>query len=123
MSDWQKVRVSFTDADGNRVSAVMWALHGSAANGLCLSVEDDNPIYMEVDGSVKVTPIRELPTGVGAVIRVNKPYFSDTRDLYTHVGSGWWKNLEGDDVSATAEDNGFDKKSWPWEILSEGIQL
>lgn len=113
MSD-EKVRVLFTDADGNDVSAVMFR------------VPNRNSVHcpgVEIHGELSVTPIRELPTGVGAVVRVNKPQFSGTRDLYTHVGSGWWTNLEVDDVFATAERNGFDDKQWPWEVLSEGIQI
>jgi hypothetical protein len=119
MGVWQKVRVSFNDADGSEVSAVMF----KEPRGDYYVTKNGGGACVMASKDLTVAPIRDLPTGVGAVIRVNKPQFSDTRDLYTHVGGGWWTNLEGDDVSATAEDNGFDKKSWPWEILSEGIQL
>lgn len=72
MSNWQKVRVTFTDAEGNEVSAVMWALpkyyptavHLNADHsdfGLCID-------WANNDKWIKVEPIRELPTRLGAVV-------------------------------------------------------
>ena len=121
MTTWQKVRVTFTDADNNEVSAVMYEdQDGDFWNGpssealLCVSL---------LRGGYEIEEIRELPTGVGAVIKVVKPIFTKARDLYCHTGNGWWTNGEGSDISAHAEYNGFDDLGWPYEILSEGIQL
>ncbi len=124
MSDWQKVRLTFTDADGSGVSAVMWRdPYGSSVYGN-RDIGPDVWIGWSDDyQGVKVEPIRELPTGVGAVIKVVKPIFTKSRDLYCHTGNGWWTNGEGSDISAHAEYNGFDDLDWPYEILSEGIQL
>ena len=53
-----KVRVEFTDADGNEVSAVMYknpARNIASCEGI------------EIVGEFACTPIRELPTGIGAM--------------------------------------------------------
>lgn len=118
MTDWQKVRVTFTDADGREVSAVMYKspTRNSAFDTLV------GP-GVEIHGEFGCEPIRELPTGVGAVIKVVKPIFTESRDLYCHTGNGRWTNGEGSDISAHAKHNGFDDLDWPYEILSEGVQL
>lgn len=126
MSDWQKVRFQFTDASGEEVSAVMWTLP-EYPTAVYLNA-DHNDIGFCInwpynDGRIKVTPIRELPTGLGAVVKVVKPQFNKGRDLYIHTGNGWWCNNEGNDISAHSDHSGFDELEWPYEVLSEGVEL
>lgn len=123
MSDWQKVKVQFKDADGMLVSATMWARSdwpdcGYSRKGACVGV------FLSWHGeaeNVTVTPIRELPTGVGAVIRMigYAAAYGDVRDVYISDQSGaWWSNNDGDCFSKQQieQDGNF-------EVLSEGIQL
>lgn len=122
MTTWQKVRVTFNDADGNEVSAVMWQ---DVLQGACVDRKKDTLwVGWNLDYAPKVTPIRELPTGVGAVIRVNdygrymKFPYDDLRDIFISDPSGrWWSNTDGDVCPDTQMDD------WQYEILSEGIQL
>lgn len=124
MTEWQKVRVQFTDADGDEVSAVMWSLGGSLSNYKD-GTPSDHPdyLYMERGVMVKVTPIRELPAGVGAVIRVTASndsfnLYGDSRDIFVSDVSGeWWGNSDGDVCANTA------MQDWQYEVLSEGIKL
>lgn len=134
MTDWQKVRVTFTDAGNNEVSAAMWAgkvepegrpdwVH-SYVYGDRKFAEGD--VSMQIGHKVTMVPIRELPTGVGAVIRVSDygDYFEgnygDLRDVYTTDASGlWWSNTDGDVISCES----IKHYDWHYEIISEGIQL
>jgi hypothetical protein len=67
--------------------------------------------------------MRELPTGVGAVIRVTASndsfnLYGDTRDIFVSDVSGeWWGNSDGDVCANTA------MQDWQYEVLSEGIKL
>ena len=73
MTDWRKVRVEFDDADGNRVSAVMWqnaVQYGAEHFWLSTEDDDDRLVSIAPTPHLTVTPIRELPTGLGAVIEV-----------------------------------------------------
>jgi len=127
MSDWQKVRVTFDDADGNTVSAVMFTTPEYLARAYRRpDISHDGVVIRWDEGRdiVKVAPIRELPTGTGAVIRVSDygPYVTgvhgDERDVYITDASGkCWSNSDGDFVTS-AEMN-----DWQYEILSEGVQL
>ena len=123
MSDFQKVRVTFTDADGKQVSAAMWAKSdwpdcGYSRKGSYVGV------FVSWCGeaeNVTVTPIRELPTGAGAVIRMtgDSAIYGDVRDVYISDQSGlWWSNNDGDVVSKEQIERNGD-----CEVLSEGIQL
>jgi len=127
MNDWQKVRVTFDDADGNTVSAVMFTTPEYRDRAYRNPDDSDVEVVVwwgyEPDG-VKVIPIRELPTGAGAVIRASDygPYVTgvhgDERDVYITDASGkCWSNSDGDFVTS-AEMN-----DWQFEILSEGVQL
>ncbi len=113
MTEWQKVRVQFTDADGDEVSAVMWSLDGSLSNHKDGTPSDyPHYLYMEHGVMVRVTPIRELPTGVGAVIRIK-----DVGVLVRNsIGIWCAANVSGDlDHPRVAE--------MEYEVLSEGIKL
>lgn len=123
MSDFQKVRVTFTDADGVLVSAAMWSLEASP--GFAYLNPDHNDLraslYWLDEGSVTATPVRKLPTGVGAVIRALgvQAKYVDVRDVYISDQSGvWWSNSDGDVVSKEQIE-----RDWTFEVLSEGIQL
>lgn len=125
MSDWQKVRIQFTDASGEEVSVVMWAPPEFRYAAYQSDNQDDVGLTLiwGEDSGVKMDAIRELPTGLGAVVKVVKPQFNKGRDLYIHTGNGWWCNNEGNDISAHSDHSGFDELEWPYEILSEGIEL
>ena len=114
--NWQKVRVAFDDADGNRVEAVMWKLPKSP-----IAWASHDPLLTGFDTSedgVTVIRIYDLPTGVGAVIRFGDNY-GDARDLYVSDVSGkWWSNSDGDTYSSQEL-----LKHGGYEVLSEGIQL
>lgn len=130
MTDWQKVRVQFNDADGNEVSAVMWHNQerdirrvwnkiDSIMRGVAgLGVGELKITWTERE-EVKVTPIRELPTGVGAVIVV-KHVDCDPTNLMRDL-TGTWIDDEGDDWLHDKLNNPDVIESW--EVLSEGIQL
>jgi len=123
MSDFQKVRVTFRDADGKQVSAAMWALEASP--GFAYLNADHNDLraslYWLDEHSVTVTPISDLPTGAGAVIRVLGAWaeYGDVRDVYISDQSGkWWSNNDGDCFSKEKIE-----KDGTYEVLSEGVQL
>ena len=120
MSEWQKVKVTFNDADGNEVSAVMWANSNYPTCVYLEANDSDVGIYVAWtlnDKRIKVTPIRELPTGVGAVIRIDSEWAAGgTSGLFVFDAEGWWHG-DGDSYKAT------DVAEWKYEILSEGIQL
>jgi hypothetical protein len=95
MTDMRKVRVSLVDADGKTHEVV-----GYRRN-------DEQPVvFMEVDSEaginksaciawigdsdVTVTPIVELPTGLGAVVEVLYGPPTNDSDQYVHVGHGKW---------------------------------
>jgi hypothetical protein len=126
MSEWQKVRVQFTDADGNKVSAALWAREGHSGVAYVTAGSNDDLLfswYPDKGQPVIVTPMRELPTGVGAVIRVTASndsfnLYGDTRDIFVSDVSGeWWGNSDGDVCANTA------MQDWQYEVLSEGIKL
>ncbi len=117
-NDWQKVKVAFDDADGNRVEAVMWKLPKSPMvwaaydPSFCVGIDTD------VEG-ITVTPIRELPTGVGAVIQISSELAASDNlhhRLFTLDAQGWWHG-DGDAYTET------DVIDWQYEVLSEGIQI
>ena len=120
MSDWQKVRVTFNDADGNGVSAVGWTWQKIEPNVFIEVLggpSDGNARTGEVPWSIcavgdKVTPIRELPTGVGAVIRLK-----DGSVLTRNIAGMWCAEESDDDMYSN------DVEKVQYEILSEGIQL
>lgn len=124
MSDFQKVRVTFTDADGKQVSAAMWQLP-SAGESAFIRADHKNYVgclswFKGID-DVKVEAIPELPIGVGAVIRALGVWaeYGDVRDVYISDQSGvWWSNNDGDVVSKEQIES-----KWTFEVLSEGIQL
>lgn len=113
MSDWQKVRVEFDDADGNRVLAVMfqdpdsdfqlWRSH-DPVDGLGLIFDSKN--------EVTVTSIRELPTSLGAVIEVPTVPGDCERLVLTSIG---WIDEMGNEVRA----GHFDVLNFT--VLSEGV--
>lgn len=118
MSDWQKVRVTFNDADGNEVSAVMWQNEDSPQS-VCTSPEVSSCwIGWNLVHGVMVSPIRELPTGVGAVIRVVDEWTTKSNPLnvFTLDAQGWW---HGDSDVYRPEQ----VAEWQYEVLSEGIQI
>lgn len=126
MSDFQKVRVTFMDADGKGVSAAMWQLP-SGGNSAFIRADHENYVgclswFNGID-DVTVTPINGLPTGAGAVIRALAlgvwAKYGDVRDVYISDQSGvWWSNNDGDVFSKEQIEH-----DWTFEILSEGIQL
>lgn len=121
MSDWQKVLITFNDADGSEVSAVMWK-HKRDECEVFSHTETSGPdLWIEWNRdyeSLTVEPIRELPTGVGAVIRCIGTFRmgDPSDDVYTLSVDGKWHN-------------GYDAKTpdqmthWEYEILSEGFQI
>lgn len=120
MSDWQKVRVTFQDADGNEVSAVMWRVENALQVWRSTDPSDEFGFLVDYEG-VAVTPIRELPTGVGAVIRVTdygetEAFGDDAYDVWVSTRTGW-TNGEG------AWEQSDLVRDWQCEILSEGIQI
>lgn len=120
-NNWQKVRVAFDDADGNRVEAVMWSLPDEASfYAEAFSAKDIvDGLWIQVPRAEGVvTPIYDLPTGAGAVIRLGRAY-GDVRDFYISDVSGkWWSNSDGDTHSSHEL-----IKHGGYEVLSEGIQL
>lgn len=120
MTDWQKVKVEFTDADGNEVSAVMWQRKGAPGEVQLWRHETDCGIlikYSHKDPAVKITPIRELPTGVGAVVRVSWVFPALEEAVLTLVATGEWIANDGDIwPSADVADSNY-------EVLSGGVQL
>lgn len=122
MPDFQKVRVTFKDADGRQVSAAMWGDNGGVLiNWNNRDVRPANYLYMEHGKDVKVETINELPTGVGAVIRALgvSARYGDVRDVYITDQSGvWWSNNDGDVASKEEIEH-----EWIFEVLSEGIEL
>lgn len=124
MSDFQKVRVTFTDADGKQVSAAMRQL-SEFATAAYFKPDHDRVLgclTWDESDDVTVTPIRELPTGVGAVIRVSDyrsaSYVTGYEDADTWVRAGeYWANGPGE----TEHDSAVSR--WEYEVLSEGIQL
>lgn len=120
MSDWQKVRVTFQDADGNEVSVPMWA-----NDYLFMGKErgDGNAWKILPGKGLKSTLIRELPTGVGAVIRVTD--YNDGMDtatggdddVYVRGVGEFWTDIEGGFAHSD------DMADWRYEVLSEGTQI
>ncbi|UXO93911.1 hypothetical protein Pan2_92 [Pseudanabaena phage Pan2] len=121
MSDWQKVRVAFNDADGNGVSAVMWRVKNALQVWRSTDPSDEFGFAVDFEG-VMVSPIRELPTGVGAVIRVTDcndgmTTVGEDGDVYVRGSGEFWTDGEGDFIHSD------DMTDWQYEILSEGIQI
>lgn len=120
MSYWQKVRVTFQDAGGNGVSAVMWRADGDGV----LYTHRDNltpALWIEWNDDyelARVELIRELPTGVGAVIRCIASFRmgNPSDDVYTLGVDGKWRSGH----EAVTPDQML---HWEYEILSEGIQI
>ena len=123
MSDWEKVRVDFTDADGNEVSAVMYYCpkHDSSAAYSAPQPSDSQGgsffiVWLDEE-AVGVTPIRELPTGVGAVVRVELGYPANREMVLVRVGPQQWRDTRGQSWYEPYV-------SWQkYEVLSEGVQL
>ena len=116
MTAWQKVRVEFDDADGNRVSAVMWR---DGSNQAAWARSDDIPRTSVVvdwvkDDDVTVTPIRELPTGLGAVIEV--PTVPGYCERWVRVGDDSWR------LGSYVEELNSYFDGLAFTVLSEGVQ-
>ena len=117
MSDWQKVRITFDDADGNEVSAVMYE---DADAKLWNGTPQTANLSLQALGGISITEIRELPTGVGAVIRCTGPSATgdDLDDVYVRGTDDTWRNWDSD-IRAYSDV----VCEWQYEILSEGIQI
>ena len=120
MSDMQKVRVSLTDADG-KVHEVVGYQYQSDPAAIYQSQEADDWVIqlMNEDAVFAVTPIQELPTGLGAVVEVrwDDPEGPLTTERYVRIGDATWFTPEmGEDVS--------DKflKAQEFTVLSEGVK-
>lgn len=132
MSDWRKVRVTFQDADGNEVSAVMWETPEYKAAAYANNDHSDVGVCVNWalgNKRVTVTPIPELPTGVGAVIRVTD-YGKNTfqQDAPGPYGALWMLGSEGWIHRGPHRGDPFKpfeiaSDGWQYEILSEGIQI
>ena len=121
--DWQKVRVTFQDADGNEVSAVMWRHGGDEATVFSPDRAYGPSVWIEWSSDfeqVSVTPIRELPTGVGAVIRCIGDFETDDPriDVYVRTAYGRWTNS-----ISSWKPTDIEVAAWEYEVLSEGIQI
>jgi hypothetical protein len=118
MNDWQKVRIQFTDASGEEVSAVMWT-HPSYANLAYKRSDLDNlgMCFMWAPrDQVTVTPIRELPTGLGAVVSVEYGLPINDVENYVYMGDDWWGTRDAKDIRS---ENLAELK---FTVLSEGIE-
>jgi len=120
-SNWQKVKVAFDDADGNQVEAVMWWVKDALQVWRSTDPGDEFGFHFDSEG-VTVTPIRELPTGVGAVIRVTDYNDGMTAaagddDVYVRGVGEFWTDVEGGICHSD------DMADWQYEVLSEGIQI
>lgn len=119
MTNWQKVRVEFDDADGNRVLAAMWAESipgGFRTEGGVFTKNIGPSLWIEwssdFDG-ITVTPIRELPTGLGAVIEV--PTVPGDCERWVRTAEDNWVN----DWRTEKPDSYFDVLNFT--VLSEGV--
>ena len=110
MPEWEKVRIQFTDADGNEVSAAMY----KEPRGDYYVTKNGGGACVMESRDLTVVPIRELPTGVGAVIAVKGEGDDDL--ILSRDAGGWWNSLNDAYDSDTVA-------NWQYEILSEGIQL
>ena len=117
MTDMQKVRVSLVDADGVTHEVVGWRRPGQG--GAVFMAEDEphggniSPALSWMKAGVTVTPIVELPTGLGAVVEYREEGAEPQRFVY--VGDDWWlgpgSGVRSDWVAAR-----------PFTVLSEGVK-
>ena len=111
MTDMQKVRVSLVDADGVTHEVVGWKLPGGRV--VRSHPLDSQYWYMELDSEAEVTPIVELPTGLGAVVEVRED--STEPERFVKVGDYWWlgyhREVRSDWLAAR-----------PFTVLSEGVK-
>ncbi len=117
MSDWQKVKIEFDDAEGNRISAVMWQRNNTPR----FAYQNPNNSWdisfdwnTGEESRVTVTPIRELPTGLGAVIEV--PTVPGDCERWVRTAEDNWASDSG---RTDKPDLYFDGLNFT--VLSEGV--
>jgi hypothetical protein len=105
VSDFKKVRVRLVDADGVEHSVVGWRLPGDGNPVLSEPKDVGLPAsfwYLEYGDDVEVTPVVELPTGLGAVVEVTYNYpisnDGDCTDRLVLTGKNEWYATIGQEV-------------------------
>lgn len=123
MTDFKKVAVTITDADGAEHRIVGYQAFATVyqTNTIPAGVYDDWSINI-IGGRVKTEEIRSLPTGIGAVVRVENPtgveYPEQDGDIYVRVTDEWWCAPDGIGDCRSEELLGKN-----FTVLSEGVEL
>lgn len=96
MGDMRKVRVSLTDAEG-KVHEVVGYRRNAEITGVFMRDDDEATginasvmVQWVDDEDVTVTPIQELPTGLGAVVEVDYGPPINEVERFVHIGDDYW---------------------------------